>query len=82
MAIETVDAGSEPRRITTYFRTTFDVADRGRPADGWLLDTARQCWRVRLSVHLETERIRGQAGGSVPAHPSLEVAAVRSPDAQ
>jgi len=31
------------------------VADRGRPADGWLVATARMCWKAKLSVHLETE---------------------------
>lgn len=30
----------------------FDIVDRGRPADRWLLDTARQTWRVKLHLHL------------------------------
>ncbi|MEV7964456.1 Tex family protein [Sphaerisporangium sp. NPDC088356] len=30
----------------------FDVADRGRPADRWLLDTVRWAWRTRVLVHL------------------------------
>ncbi len=30
----------------------FDVADQGRPADRWLLDTVRWAWRTRISVHL------------------------------
>ncbi|NNJ07136.1 RNA-binding transcriptional accessory protein, partial [Streptomyces sp. PKU-MA01144] len=30
----------------------FDVADRGRPADKWLLDTVRWAWRTRILVHL------------------------------
>jgi uncharacterized protein len=28
------------------------VADRGRPADRWLLDTVRWAWRTRIVVHL------------------------------
>ncbi|WP_018349231.1 Tex family protein [Longispora albida] len=28
------------------------VADRGRPADRWLLDTVRWAWRTRILVHL------------------------------
>jgi uncharacterized protein len=30
----------------------FGVADRGRPADKWLLDTVRWAWRTRILVHL------------------------------
>ncbi|SDJ49549.1 Tex family protein [Streptomyces indicus] len=30
----------------------FGIADRGRPADKWLLDTARWAWRTRILVHL------------------------------
>ncbi|MFZ1390758.1 MAG: Tex family protein [Dokdonella sp.] len=30
----------------------FAIADRGRPGDRWLLDTARQAWRIKLHLHL------------------------------
>jgi uncharacterized protein len=30
----------------------FEVTDRGRPADKWLLDTVRWAWRTRILVHL------------------------------
>ncbi len=30
----------------------FAVADRGRPADAWLLETVRWAWRTRILVHL------------------------------
>ncbi len=30
----------------------FGIADRGRPADKWLQDTARWAWRTRILVHL------------------------------
>jgi uncharacterized protein len=30
----------------------FSIADRGRPADRWLLDTVRWAWRTRINVHL------------------------------
>jgi protein Tex len=30
----------------------FGVADRGRPADRWLLDTVKWAWRTRILVHL------------------------------
>lgn len=33
----------------------FNIKDRKRPADKWLLECVRWAWRVRLSTHLETE---------------------------
>ncbi|WP_406260025.1 Tex family protein [Streptomyces nigra] len=30
----------------------FQIADRGRPGDKWLLDTVRWAWRTRVLVHL------------------------------
>jgi uncharacterized protein len=30
----------------------FAIADRGRPADRWLMDTVRWAWRTRILVHL------------------------------
>jgi uncharacterized protein len=36
------------RRIAGYF----GIAERGRPADTWLLDTVRWAWRTRILVHL------------------------------
>ncbi|MBV8047903.1 MAG: RNA-binding transcriptional accessory protein [Paludibacterium sp.] len=35
----------------------FSVADRGRPADKWLLDSVRLCWRARVFLSLELELI-------------------------
>jgi protein Tex len=31
------------------------VADRGRPADRWLLDTCRWAWRTKIALHLELD---------------------------
>ncbi len=33
----------------------FNIAAKGRAADAWLLDVARWCWRVKVSVHLELD---------------------------
>ena len=33
----------------------FGIADQGRPADRWLMDTVRFAWRVKVGMHLETE---------------------------
>ncbi|MFC1420305.1 Tex family protein [Streptacidiphilus cavernicola] len=42
----------------------FEIADRGRAADRWLLDTVRWAWRTRLLVHLGIDlrlRLRTEA---------------------
>jgi uncharacterized protein len=47
--------GEEADGPTAYERRIaqrFDVADRGRPADRWLMDTVRWAWRTRILVHL------------------------------
>ncbi len=36
-------------------RAHFGIADRGRPADRWLCDTARRAWRIKIFTHLESE---------------------------
>ncbi len=33
----------------------FGIADRGRPADAWLRETARWAWRVKIQTRLELE---------------------------
>ena len=35
----------------------FQIRDRGRPADAWLLDTVRAAWSLKLLPHLETDCI-------------------------
>ena len=35
----------------------FGISDRGRPADRWLLAAVRFAWKVKLSLHLETELV-------------------------
>ncbi|MGQ4597501.1 Tex-like N-terminal domain-containing protein [Nocardia sp. R6R-6] len=45
----------EPGLRTIYegrIAARFGVADRGRPADSWLLDTVRWAWRTKLQVSL------------------------------
>ncbi len=43
--------GQAERRIADRFR----VADQGRPADPWLVETVRWAWRVKIHLHLEIE---------------------------
>ncbi|HOL65080.1 MAG TPA: Tex-like N-terminal domain-containing protein, partial [Accumulibacter sp.] len=33
----------------------FAIADRGRAADKWLLESVRWAWRIKISLHLELE---------------------------
>lgn len=35
----------------------FQISAQGRPADKWLADVCRWCWRVKLQTQLETELI-------------------------
>ena len=35
--------------------TRFGIRDQNRPADRWLLETARWAWKVKISLHLELE---------------------------
>jgi uncharacterized protein len=54
---ETTQDGPGPyeRRIMQRFA----IADRGRPGDRWLVETARSAWRTKISVHLSADlRVR------------------------
>ncbi|MDR3519169.1 MAG: Tex family protein [Azospirillaceae bacterium] len=33
----------------------FNIIDLGRPGDAWLQETARWCWKTKLSLHLEVD---------------------------
>ncbi|HEU5157485.1 MAG TPA: Tex family protein [Streptosporangiaceae bacterium] len=49
------DQEPEPARADDYearIARRFGIADRGRPADGWLTETVRWAWRTRILVHL------------------------------
>jgi uncharacterized protein len=59
--------GTGPAGLTPYEQAIaqrFGVADRGRAADGWLVETVRWAWRTRVLVHLEIDlrsRLRAAA---------------------
>ena len=50
-------AASKPRPSGYEQRIAqrFGVADRGRPADGWLVETVRWAWRTRILAHLDVD---------------------------
>jgi len=43
-------AGPSPYELKIMRR--FNISDRGRPADKWLIDTTRWAWRTKIQVHL------------------------------
>ena len=46
---------SELHPCESLIARRFNIADRGRPADKWLLDCTRWAWKVKLSTHLDVE---------------------------
>ncbi|WP_422070531.1 Tex family protein [Streptomyces orinoci] len=46
------DAPEGPSGYEAAIARRFGIADRGRPADKWLVDTVRWAWRTRILVHL------------------------------
>ncbi len=55
LSLDTDTEESEPGTRTIYegrIAHKFDIADRGRAADTWLLDTVRWAWRTKLQVSL------------------------------
>ncbi len=44
-----------PNEYEAMVAEHFGVADRGRPADSWLLETVRWAWRTRMFVHLTVD---------------------------
>jgi protein Tex len=46
----TASTGSSPYELRIMRR--FGIGDRGRPADKWLMETARWAWRTKIQVHL------------------------------
>jgi uncharacterized protein len=58
------DAGAGLSPSEQAIAQRFGIADRGRAADGWLVETVRWAWRTRVLVHLEIDlrsRLRAAA---------------------
>jgi protein Tex len=56
------DAEAEANRSATkgerMIAARFGIQDQQRAADKWLLDTVRWTWRVKMSLHIDTELMR------------------------
>src|SRR5262249_21824297 len=50
-------AGAGPYELRIMHR--FGISDRSRPADKWLVETARWAWATKIQVHLGIERRLG-----------------------
>ncbi|WP_106400440.1 Tex family protein [Actinocorallia populi] len=52
LVLEPEEPVEGPSSFERSIALRFGIADRGRPADRWLLDTVRRAWRVRIQVHV------------------------------
>lgn len=46
---------ADVERGPQFVMQRFGLAERGRPADKWLADTARLAWKAKLALHVETD---------------------------
>ncbi|MGB5948304.1 MAG: Tex family protein [Parvibaculum sp.] len=45
----------QPSTFERRIAHQFGIADMGRPADRWLLDTARWAWRTKIQIHIDVD---------------------------
>lgn len=58
LSVELVADADDPAPIAPAVRKVADaygIAERGRPADKWLMEVARFAWKVKLALHLELD---------------------------
>lgn len=59
LVIDELDEHGKPKTDTSIGEVMiarhFDLKDKGRPADRWLLETVRWTWKVKLQWHIEME---------------------------
>ena len=64
--LDVPQADKEMHPAEAKIRLAFGIADRGRPADAWLLETVRLAWRSRLAASLQNDllgRLKERADG-------------------
>ncbi|MDX2289992.1 MAG: Tex family protein [Hyphomicrobiaceae bacterium] len=52
LALDVPVAPGQPHPAELKIMTAFNIAERGRPADKWLTDTAKVAWKAKLSISL------------------------------
>ncbi|SNS11336.1 MULTISPECIES: Tex family protein [unclassified Azospirillum] len=55
LAVGEDQAATGPHPAEQMIAASFNIADRGRPADRWLLDTCRWAWRTKIALHIELD---------------------------
>jgi len=59
LILDELDEAGKPKSDTSIGEVMiakhFEIADKNRPADRWLLDTVRWTWKVKLQWHIEME---------------------------
>lgn len=55
LAVGEDQAASGPHPAEQMIAAAYSIADRGRPADRWLLDTCRWAWRTKIALHIELD---------------------------
>ena len=59
LTVDPVDENGQPTTERSVAESMiakhFGIADEGRPADAWLLETVRWAWRIKLFTHLDLE---------------------------
>ncbi|MEO3788359.1 Tex family protein [Actinocorallia sp. B10E7] len=55
LVLEPEEPVEGPSSFERRIAQRFDIADRGRPADRWLLDAVRWAWRTRIQVHVGSD---------------------------
>ncbi len=55
---EDAEANRSATKGERMIAARFGIQDQKRAADAWLLDTVRWTWRVKMSLHVDTELLR------------------------
>jgi uncharacterized protein len=53
--LDVAHEAGKPHPAELKIRAAFGIAERGRPADAWLAETARLAWKTRLAPSLELD---------------------------
>jgi uncharacterized protein len=55
LAVGEDQAATGPHPAEQMIAAAFNIMDRSRPADRWLLDTCRWAWRTKIALHIELD---------------------------
>ncbi|CCG09550.1 Tex family protein [Pararhodospirillum photometricum] len=55
VSIDEADGGPGRAAFESAVAHRFGISDTGRPADAWLIETARWTWRVKMALHIELD---------------------------